>query len=152
MSKKMSRKIEGLLKEIRETLRNLDRKINKLNVRSYSTVPGFMPGTLWSLPEHLRKSMEAIATLGEATAQQLSEKTGRSRAAESDYLNQLADRGFLKKQRRGKEMIFQVFNLRTICPMCGSRVLITAKYCNRCGATLEVSPAHLPIPRAATSR
>lgn len=152
MSKKMSRKIERLLKEIRETLRNLDRKINKLNVRSYSAVPGFVPGTLWSLPEHLRKSMEAIATLGEATAQQLSEKTGRSRAAESDYLNQLVGRGFLKKQRRGKEMIFQVFNLRTVCPMCGSSVLITAKYCNRCGATLGISHAHLPIPRAATSK
>jgi len=152
MSKKMSRKIERLLKEIKETLRNLDRKINKLEAHQYSAVPSFVPGTLWSLPEHLRKSMEAIATLGEATAQQLSEKTGRSRAAESDYLNQLVGRGFLKKQRRGKEMIFQIFNLRTICPKCGSRVLITAKYCNRCGATLAVSHTHLPIPRALTPK
>lgn len=147
MSMKMSRKIERLLKEIRDTLRSLDRRINRLEVRSYSVVPSFVPGTLLSLPEHLRKSMEAIATFGEATAQQLSEKTGRSRAAESDYLNQLMSRGFLKKQRRGKEVVFQVFNLRTVCPMCGSRVLITAKYCNRCGAALAISHTYLPPPR-----
>lgn len=147
MSNKMSRKIERLLKEVRETLRSLDHRMKRLEVRSYSAVPSFVPGTLWSLPEHLRKSMEAIATLGQATAQQLSEKTGRSRAAESDYLNQLVGRGFLKKQRKGKEVVFQVFNLRTVCPMCGSRVLITAKYCNRCGAPLAMSHAYLPLSR-----
>jgi len=87
--------------------------------------------------------MEAIAMFGEATAQQVAEKTGRSRAAESDYLNQLGDRGFLKKQRRGKEMVFQIFNLRTICPMCGGQVLITTKYCSRCGAELAI-PARTP--------
>lgn len=137
MSKKMSRKIERLLKEIRDTLRGLNRRLDKLEeVRSYSASPSFVPETLASLPEHLRKSMETIATFGEATAQQVSEKTGRSRAAESDYLNQLVGRGFLQKQRRGKEVVFQVFNLHTICPMCGNRVLITARYCNRCGAAL----------------
>ena len=140
----MSRKIERLLKEIRDSLKSLDRRINRLEARAYSTAPSFVPGTLESLPEHLKKSMETIATFGEATAKQLSEKTGRSRAAESDYLNQLMSRGFLKKQRRGKEVVFQVFNLRTICPMCGSRVLITAKYCNRCGAPLMISTPCLP--------
>ena len=146
MSKKMSRKIERLLKEIRDTLRGLDQRLDRLEMRSYtpsSATSRFVPGTLASLPEHLRKSMEVIAMFGKATAQQVAEKTGRSRAAESDYLNQLGDRGFLKKQRRGKEMVFQIFNLRTICPMCGGQVLITTKYCNRCGAALAI-PARTP--------
>jgi len=141
MSKKMSRKIEKLLNEIKDALRGLDRRLDRLEMRSYTrsrATPRFVPGTLASLPEHLRKSMEAIAMFGEATAQEVAEKTGRSRAAESDYLNQLSDRGFLKKQRRGKEMVFQVFNLRTVCPMCGGQVLIAAKYCSRCGATLAI--------------
>lgn len=136
MSKKMSRKIEELLKEIRDTLRGLDHKLETMELHSYSINPSFVPETLESLPEHLKKSMETIATLGQATAKQVSMRTGRSRAAESDYLNQLADRGFLKKQRRGKETVFQVFNLRTICPACGNQVLITARYCNRCGSVL----------------
>ena len=80
--------------------------------------------------------MEAITLFGEATAQEVAERTARSRAAESDYLNQLVDHGFLKKERRGKEVVFQVFNLHTICTTCGCRVPITAKYCNLCGEAL----------------
>lgn len=96
----------------------------------------FVPGAFVSLPEHLRQTMQAIATFGEATALQVSDKTGRSRAAESDYLNQLVDRGFLKKVRRGREIIFQVFSLHTLCPMCGSRVPLNVKFCSYCGAAL----------------
>ncbi|MEM3731881.1 MAG: zinc-ribbon domain-containing protein [Candidatus Bathyarchaeia archaeon] len=88
--------------------------------------------------------MEAIVTLGEATALEVSRKTGRSRAAESDYLNQLADRGFLKKTRRGREVIFQVFSLHTICPMCGSRVPLNVNFCSFCGAMLN-NPQHSRI-------
>ncbi len=133
MSKKLSKNIERLLEEIRDTLRNLNRRVDKLEAQP----PLYVPGTFSSLPEHLRRTMEVIAIFGEATAQQVSDKTGRSRAAESDYLNQLAGRGFLKKQRRGRETIFQVYNLRTICPACGSPVLITARYCTRCGIPLS---------------
>ena len=136
MSQKVSKRLEKLLLEIRDMLRRLDQKLDRLEVRSYSPSHTFVPGTLMSLPKHLRKSMEMIATLGQATAQQVSDKTGKSRAAESDYLNQLVGRGFLKKQRKGKEVVFQVFDLYTICPMCGDRVLITAKFCSRCGAAL----------------
>jgi hypothetical protein len=96
----------------------------------------FVPGTFVSLPEHLRETMQAILNCGEATALQVSEKTGRSRAAESDYLNQLMDRGFLKKERRSKEIVFQVFSLHTLCPMCGRRVPLSVKFCSFCGAPL----------------
>jgi predicted metal-dependent enzyme (double-stranded beta helix superfamily) len=96
----------------------------------------FVPGTFVSLPDHLRQTMQAIATFGEATALQVSGKTGRSRAAESDYLNQLVDRGFLKKIRRGREIVFQVFSLHTLCPMCGTRVPLNVRFCSHCGAAL----------------
>jgi hypothetical protein len=177
-----------LLKEIRELLRSVDKKLDKLLKRQVSEDQGlgrnqkellrrlaksdkrlntshtpfegeshphlaafrsieselqlatnrksFVPGTFVSLPEHLRQTMQAIVTFGEATALQVSEKTGRSRAAESDYLNQLVDRGFLKKVRRGREIIFRVFSLHTLCPMCGSRVPLNVKFCSYCGAAL----------------
>lgn len=96
----------------------------------------FVPGTFVSLPEHVRQTMQSIVTFGEATALQVSEKTGRSRAAESDYLNQLVDRGYLKKVRRGREIVFQVFSLHTLCPMCGQRVPLNVKFCSYCGAPL----------------
>jgi sugar-specific transcriptional regulator TrmB len=96
----------------------------------------FVPGTFVSLPDHLRHTMQAITSFGEATALQVSEKTGRSRAAESDYLNQLVDRGFLKKGRKGREIVFQVFSLHTLCPMCGARVPLNVRFCSHCGAAL----------------
>jgi hypothetical protein len=108
-----------------------------ISARTSSTIrKDFVPGTFASLPEHLRQTMQAIVTFGEATALQVSKKTGRSRAAESDYLNQLVDRGFLKKTRRGREIVFQVFSLHTLCPMCGSRVPLNVKFCSYCGAAL----------------
>jgi len=133
--------LEELLREINNSLRQVTRRLEKLeNDSKMSTlVPhqNFVPGTLSSLPEHLRRSMETIVTLGEANAEAVAAKTGRSRAAESDYLNQLVDRGFLRKQRVGKEIVFQVFDLHTVCPMCGNRVPINVKYCSRCGASLS---------------
>lgn len=177
-----------LLKEIRELLRSVDRKLDKLldrqvsedlglgprqkellkrlaksdirvtasprtfedelhpNLAAFRSIESeiqlaadrksFVPGTFVSLPEHLRQTMQSIVTFGEATALQVSDKTGRSRAAESDYLNQLVDRGFLKKVRRGREIVFQVFSLHTLCPMCGRRVPLNVKFCSYCGAPL----------------
>lgn len=185
----MSSSKSKLLKEIRNLIKNIDRKLDKLlnrkvleekgldydqkelltsltkggmrlpsshrlsNIELLSQIEAlgscvnepqmvtkkknFVPGTFASLPEHLRRTMQAIVTLGEATAFQVSRKTGRSRAAESDYLNQLVDRGFLKKVRRGREIVFQVFSLHTLCPMCGSRVPLNVKFCSYCGAALH---------------
>jgi len=131
---------EDVLKEIRDSLQDLSRRLGKLEIKSVASVvvsrPRFVPGTLSSLPEHLRRSMETIFTIGQGTAVGIAEKTGRSRAAESDYLNQLVDRGFLRKERVGKEVVFQVFVLHTVCPMCGNRVPINVRFCNACGASL----------------
>jgi len=135
-----AKRLEDLLREISDSLRDLSRRMAKLESESVADVavahPKFVPGTLSSLPEHLRRSMETIVTIGQGTAEVIAAKTGRSRAAESDYLNQLVDRGFLRKERVGKEVVFQVFDVHTVCPMCGNRVPINARFCNACGASL----------------
>ena len=129
-----SKELEEIKSKLAEINRKLDQLLNLQTRQPYRRA--FVPKTLASLPEHLRKTALAIATVGQATAKQVAAKTGRTRAAESDYLNQLADRGFLKKLRRGRKVYFQVFALYTMCPQCGARVPITLDHCTMCGAPL----------------
>ena len=135
------RNLEELLRGINDSLRELTRRLEKLERGSGDagklSSSHFVPGAISSLPEHLRRSMEAIVVVGKADAESIAAQTGRSRAAESDYLNQLVDRGFLKKERLGKKIVFQVFELHTVCPSCGNRVPINVNYCSRCGSYLK---------------
>ena len=127
------------LEEIKRKLAEIDRKLEQL-LKLQTKEPhrrNLVPKTLASLPKHLRKTASAIATMGQATAEQVAEKTGRTRAAESDYLNQLASRGFLKKERRGREVHFLVFSLYTMCPKCGARIPMTLDHCPMCRAPLS---------------
>jgi len=66
------------------------------------------PSTLLSLPDHLRKTAVIVCQLGEASAADVAARSGRARAAESDYLNQLVRMGLLKKKRKGRESYFAV--------------------------------------------
>jgi len=127
------------LKEIRKKLAEIDKKLDcllKIQVKQPDRKRAFVPNTLAALPDHLRKTALAIAAMGQATAEQVAAKTGRTRAAESDYLNQLAGRGFLKKERKARKVYFQVFALYTMCPHCGARVPMTLNHCTMCGALL----------------
>lgn len=127
------------MKDIRRRLSQIDRKLDQLlrlqSSQSYRRV--FVPKTLASLPDHLRKTALTIATMGRATAEQVAVKTGRTRAAESDYLNQLASRGFLQKERKGREVHFLVFTLYTTCTQCGASVPMTLDQCPICRAFLH---------------
>ena len=58
------------------------------------------------LPDHLRKTMIALIEMGQATASQLSEKTGRVRNLESSYLNQLERMGLVERFREGRQLCF----------------------------------------------
>ena len=126
------------LEEIMRRLDGMDRKLSE--IISLMPPPNAarlaVPYTLASLPEHLRKTAFAIARIGEATAEKVATETGRSRAAESDYLNQLASKGFLKKERKDREMHFKVFALYTTCPLCRSSVQMNLECCPVCGARL----------------
>jgi len=64
--------------------------------------------TLLSFPDHLRKTAMTIMKLGKAMAKDVAKETGRARAIESAYLNQLARMGYVKKFREGRQVFFSV--------------------------------------------
>ena len=108
-----------LLKKMNRNMETISKKLDKLIelqrsagvVRPNVSLPEDMPldvTTLLSLPDHLRKSALGLATLREATATDLSKETGRVRAVESDYLNQLVSMGLVKKKRKGRDVYFYV--------------------------------------------
>jgi hypothetical protein len=63
---------------------------------------------LFLLPDHLRKTFVIVASKGETKAAIVSDLTGRCRAVESSYLNQLARMGWLKKRRESKSTLFSL--------------------------------------------
>ena len=64
--------------------------------------------TLLSLPDHLRKTAMILSRLGRATASQVSAESGRARAVESGYLNQLVVMGHVKKMMEGRVVYFYI--------------------------------------------
>ncbi|MCW4010389.1 MAG: helix-turn-helix domain-containing protein [Candidatus Bathyarchaeota archaeon] len=62
---------------------------------------------LISLPDHLRRTYLVVVSKGECTAIDVSNATGRCRAIESNYLNQLARMGWLNKRRISKTTHFR---------------------------------------------
>jgi len=64
--------------------------------------------TLLSLPDHLRKSAMVICKVGGATASEVARETGRARAVESGYLNQLVTMGHIKRRREGRKVYFYI--------------------------------------------
>jgi len=64
--------------------------------------------TLLSLPDHLRKTAIMITKLGRATAAEVARETGRARAVESNYLNQLVTMKHIQRERKGKKVCFYV--------------------------------------------
>jgi hypothetical protein len=62
---------------------------------------------LLSLPDHLRSTYIIVASKGECNATLVSNQTGRTRAIESTYLNQLARMGWLNKRRDSKTIYFR---------------------------------------------
>lgn len=66
------------------------------------------PSILLSLPDHLRKTAIIVCQLKQANASEVAARSGRARAAESDYLNQLVRMAILKKKRKGRESYFTV--------------------------------------------
>ncbi|MCW3974861.1 MAG: transcriptional regulator [Candidatus Bathyarchaeota archaeon] len=112
---KEERNIIDLLKKINDNLISLNSKIdNFIQTQEPEEKSISLEGipldvaTLLSLPDHLRKTAMTICELKEATASDVAEKTGRVRAAESDYLNQLVSHGHIKKKRKGHDVYFYI--------------------------------------------
>ena len=62
---------------------------------------------LLSLPDNLRKTYLIVVSEGECSATRVSGLSGRSRAIESSYLNQLVRMGWLMKRRSSKTLQFR---------------------------------------------
>ncbi len=62
---------------------------------------------LISLPDHLRQTYMVVASRGEVSATLAASVTGRCRAIESNYLNQLSRLGWLNKRRVCKTANFR---------------------------------------------
>jgi hypothetical protein len=108
--RKLNRNMELISKKL-DRLIEVQRTTSVQVARPMLSLPEGLPmdvTTLLSLPDHLRKSALALATLGEGTATDLSKETGRVRAVESDYLNQLVSMGYVKKKRKGRDVYFYV--------------------------------------------
>jgi len=61
---------------------------------------------LLGIPDHLRKTLVAVCRLGFVIAEDVAQETGRARAVESDYLNQLVRMGYLKRARKKRKVYF----------------------------------------------
>ena len=60
------------------------------------------------LPKHLQTSVLTLLKLGLATASEVSGSTGKARAVESAYLNQLVVMKVAHKERKGRKAFFTV--------------------------------------------
>jgi hypothetical protein len=79
------------------------------NFSNWNPQPVNVPESeLISLPDHLRKTYVVVASKGECDAVQVSNFTGRCRAIESNYLNQLSRMGWLHKRRISKAVHFRL--------------------------------------------
>lgn len=64
--------------------------------------------TLLSLPDQLRKTALALLKLGKATAMRVARETGRKRSIETKCLKQLVKMGYIKTEKQGPNVYFNV--------------------------------------------
>ncbi len=110
-----------ILREISDGVKDLGGKLDKLiELQKKHVIKGaievpesaaefpFDVDSIVSLPDHLIKTGLIIAKIERGTALDVSKETGRARAAESDYLNQLVSMGYLKKKRSMRKVVFYI--------------------------------------------
>lgn len=59
-------------------------------------------------PKHLQVTILTLIKLGRGTAQEVANITGKERAVESAYLNQLAVMQMVRKERQERKAVFSV--------------------------------------------
>ncbi len=98
--------VDRIFREMQEIRYRLD-EIEK-SISCWKPQPlNVQESELFQLPDHLRETYMAALSLGECNATQASNHTGRSRAIESSYLNQLVRTGWLTKRRDSKDIYFR---------------------------------------------
>ena len=91
---------------IRQRLEDIETNFSKWSIR-----PLDLPESeLIALPDHLRRTIVVVSSKGECDASQVSCVTGRCRAVESNYLNQLSRMGWLDKRRSSKSVLYRLMS------------------------------------------
>ncbi len=99
---------------IEETLKRIEKKLKKIEtelmeIKFHIASPDMAEyKSLFSLPDHLRKTALGLMTIEQGTASDVSKNTGRARAVESSYLNQLERQGYVTSFRKNKQKIFSI--------------------------------------------
>ena len=88
--------------EIRAALAKLFRKLEVIEAKVSS-----MPQVQVQVSSRFLPTVNALQTLGSATATQISQVTGRCRAFESKNLNELFALGLVKKTVQGRMKVFE---------------------------------------------
>jgi hypothetical protein len=105
---KQQKKILAKIKQLEKRVSKLERRLTPREaMREVSAEQPLGIADLLELPDNLRKTILAISELGEATAEEVAAKTGRTRNIESVYLNQLVRSKHLIKSRRGRKIYFK---------------------------------------------
>jgi len=91
-------------------LESIDRRLQKLAGKGVGEerLRPIDANAVLQLTPHLQPTAMKLLQLGKATAEEVAEKTGRKRAIESLYLNELVSLGYAKKEREGKTVYFSV--------------------------------------------
>lgn len=105
-----NRKLDRIISLLEDIRRGLPASYKKMAEVESALSTGILDAvTLLSVPDHLRRTLVALAKLGgEATSEDVAKTTGRARAVESAYLNQLATLGYVIKERRGRKVYFVI--------------------------------------------
>ena len=101
----------SILDQIFKEMLNIRHRLDELqnNFSNWNPQPvAIAESKLMSLPDHLRQTYMVVASKGECNATLVSNLTGRCRAIESNYLNQLSRMGWLNKRRVSKTTNFRV--------------------------------------------
>jgi trehalose-phosphatase len=104
---------DRILREMQEIRYRLDEIENSIS-RWHPQPLEISESELLSLPDHLRKTYMTVASKGECNATEVSNITGRCRAIESNYLNQLTRIGWLTKRRDSKKIYFSLVSGKTL--------------------------------------
>ncbi len=92
------------MRNIRFRLDDMEKKMSNWNPQPLKVSESH----LISLPDHLRRTYMVVLQKGECSATIVSNNTGRCRAIESNYLNQLRRMGWVNKRKISKTTNFRL--------------------------------------------
>lgn len=98
----MSEDLANTLKDISAQLAKLIRIIESQTKSPF----GYKWQDLLKLPKHLQTTAIVLGKIGRVSATDVAKTTGRARAIESSYLNDLVLLGLAKKEKRSNRIVY----------------------------------------------